>query len=280
MKSSMLTTRVFTMPALSAAAARTLQLLQHPQVDPVRIARLMESDAPWTAAVLQLAGSPLWGRNGSPVDLRDAIGVLGLRRFYQLVAVAAVRPLLQPALRGYGLGDGELWDHSLAVAIATRELLLERGLKPCEEAFTAAVLHDVGKLVLGTALEAEMGPAGPGSENTVFEETEVRAAGTDHAEAGARLLEHWKMPYWLVTAVRTHHTPADGSFLIADLVHLADALCLSAGVGAGADGLRHRVSPEVSQRWNLSRRSLERVLGRTLETLAEAKALPIIGGRR
>jgi len=271
----LLATRVFTMPALPAAASRTLQLLQHPKVEPSRIVRVMEADADWAAAVLRLAGTPLWGRSGAPENLRDAIGVLGLRRFYQLVAVAAVGPLLQAPLAGYGLGEGGLWDHSLAVAIATRELLLEKGLRPCEEAFTAAVLHDVGKLILGSALEAETG-----SEDSVFEEAEVRAAGMDHAEAGALLLEHWKLPYWLVTAVRTHHEPAESSFLIADLVHLADALCLSAGVGAGADGLRHRVSPDVSQRWNLSRRSLERVLGRTLDLLAEAKDLPAVGGRR
>jgi putative nucleotidyltransferase with HDIG domain len=260
---------VFTMPSLPAAAARTLQLLQHPQVEPARLARLMKSDPDWAAEILTLAKSPLWGMNGSPADLREAFGQLGLRRFYQLVAVAAVGPLLRRPVPGYGLSGGELWDHSLAVALATREILLERGLRPCEEAFTAALLHDVGKLVLGSALETE--PEGVANDELSFEEDEVRVLGIDHAQAGATLLEHWKMPYWLLAAVRSHHAPLENSFLIADLVHLADAICLSAGIGSGRDGLRYRVSRETSLRWNLSRRSVERVLERTLEVLGEAK---------
>jgi len=281
-RKTLLPTRVFTMPALPPAAARTLQLLQHVRVEPVQIVRIMESDPEWTAEVLRLAGSPVWGRTGAPADLNDAIGVLGLRRFYQLVAVSAVGPLLKAPLSGYGLGEGELWNHSLAVAIATREILLEKGLKPCEEAFTAALLHDVGKLLLGSALETDPDADFLESEDeaATSEEVEHRAAGMDHAEAGGLLLEHWKMPYWLVTAVRSHHAPTESSFLIADLVHLADALCLSAGVGAGRDGLRHRVSPDVSQRWNFPKRSLERILGRTLDGLADARDLRVVGVRR
>jgi len=264
------------MPPLPAAAARTLRLLDQPHVEIAKIIRAMESDPTWTPQVLRLAGSSVWGSIASPENLTEALGQLGLRRFYQLVAVAAAQPVLREPVPGYGLAEGELWDHSLAVAIATREILLENGLRPCEEAFTAAFLHDVGKLILGSALEAE-----PLAEaETTGDRAELRAAGMDHAEAGALLLEHWNMPPWLVTAVRSHHDPLDCSFLIPDLIHLADAICLSVGVGAGRDGIRHRISPTVAVRWNLSRRSLERILSRTIDTFAEAGDLMIHGERR
>jgi HD-like signal output (HDOD) protein len=274
----LLPTRVFTMPSLPPAAARTLELLQHPHVEPSKIARVIESDPAWALQLLQLAGSSLWGRTGSPSNLPTAMGHLGLRRFYQLVAMAAVAPVLRREVPGYGLGEGVLWRHSMAVALATREILFERGLQPSEEAFTAAMVHDVGKVVLGSALETM--PEPDALEESTEEESEIQATGMDHAEAGGLLLEHWKMPYWLVTAVRTHHVPDENSYLIADLVHLADALCLSAGLGAGRDGLRIRVRRDVSDRWNLSRRSLERILGRTIEVLEEATDLLAVGEGR
>ncbi|HVR85256.1 MAG TPA: HDOD domain-containing protein, partial [Planctomycetota bacterium] len=217
------------MPALPASGARTLRLLQQRHVEPSQILRVMESDEPWAREVLQLAGPFGWGRVRSPEDPTEALAQLGQRRFYQLAWVAAIVPVLREPVPGYGLLEGELWDHSLAVALATREVFLEKGLRPCEEAFTAAMLHDVGKVILGGMLETD--PA-PGAEMT-YEEAELRAAGMDHAEAGAVFLEHWKLPPWLITAVRFHHAPVECSFLIPDLIHLADAVCLSLGVGAG-----------------------------------------------
>ena len=249
--------RVFTMPALPPEAARTLQMLQHCNVEPSRLVRLVESDPGWAAEIVTEARSPLWSLRTEPEDVHEAVGLLGLRRFHQVLAVAAVGPLLRAAVPGYGLAAGELWNHSVAVAVATREILLEKGLKPSEEAFSAAILHDVGKLVLGSVLESdpESAAAAAGADPAAAVEAERRAAGIDHAEAGAALLEHWKLPYWLVTAVRSHHDAADPSFLITDLVHLADAL------------VQDRVPPDSAARWSLPFRSLERARARSIARL-------------
>src|SRR5579864_5194694 len=250
-KKSLLPQPPVSMPALPTAAARTLQMLRHARLEVPRVLRFMESESEWAHQVLALAGLFAWGRVRSPENLAEAFAHLGFKRFHQLISVAAVAPILREPVQGYGLAQGELWDHSLAVAIATREILLEKGLRPCLEAFTAACLHDVGKVVLGSALESEPEPA----EDISFEEAELGAAGMDHSEAGALLLEHWRMPPWLVMAVRSHHAPLGCSFLIPDLIHLADAICLSVGVGGGRDGFRHRICPTVAERWNVSRGS-------------------------
>lgn len=251
-------------------------MLRHSRVQVPGVLRFLESESEWAHQVLPLAGLFAWGRVRPPENLTDALAHLGLKRFHQLISVAAVAPILREPVRGYGLAQGELWDHSLAVALATREILLEKGLRPCEEAFTAAFLHDVGKVILGSALESEPEP----EEDITFGEAELRAAGMDHAEAGAVLLEHWRMPPWLVTAVRSHHAPLECSFLIPDLIHLADAICLSVGVGGGRDGFRHRICPTVAERWNVSRGSLERIASRTLDSFEEAKRSMIDGERR
>ena len=270
--------RLFAMPALPAAASRAIQLLQQPRVEARRLARIAEDDPEWASGLLRLAASPVWGLGGVPHDVAELFGRLGFRRCVQLVAASAVAPLLRAPLPGYGLAEGELWSHSLAVALATREILLERGLKPCEEAFTAGLLHDVGKLVIASALETE--PAPSDSAELLVEDAEIRAVGMSHTEAGAILLEHWGLPYWLVAAAASHHAPSENSFLVADLLHLADTICLSAGLGTGRDGLRYRVSSEVSLRWNLSRRFVERIVERTLDALAEAGELTPVGQGR
>jgi len=269
--------RLFAMPSLPPAASKALRLLQQPRVDARRIARLAEDEPAWAAELRRLAATPLWGL-GSAGDVEEVCGRLGFRRGVQLVAASAVAPLLRAPLPGYDLAEGELWSHSLAVALATREILLERGLRPCEEAFTAGLLHDVGKLMIGPALETDPVPAD--AVELLVEDTEIRAVGMSHTEAGAILLEHWGLPYWLVAAAGAHHAPGENSYLVADLLHLADTICLSAGLGTGRDGLRYRVSSEVSLRWNLSRRSVERVVERTVEALDEAGELIPAGRRR
>jgi putative nucleotidyltransferase with HDIG domain len=261
----------FSPPALPSAAVRMIQLLQQPQVEPDRISRALESDSEWARDVLRFAASSVWRRAGSEADPASAVGRMDPRRLLQLVVAAAVAPALRRPLPGYGFGRGDLWTHSLSVAIATREILLEKGLRPSEEAFLVALLHDIGKVTLADTLDAGAQPM----EDATAEEAERGASGTDHAEAGALLLEQWRMPLWLVTAVRFHHAPLGSSFVIPDLVHLADALCHAAGIGAGqgSAGFRHRLCPSLSQRWNLSRRSLERIVSRTVDGLEEAEDL-------
>lgn len=274
--------RVFKIPSLPESATRVLRSMRHVHVDLRRLVRIMETDPAWAADLLRTANSSLWGLNGAASSLAGAVDLLGLRRVHQLVAISAVRPLLLEPLPAYELGAGELWNHSIATAVATREILFEKGLKPCEEAFTAGLLHEVGKLVIGNAVVDEPDAIFGCSdlEGLSFEEAETRVLQINHAEAGAVLLEHWNMPTWVVEAVRFHHAPPDYSCMMADLIHLADALSLSAGVGAGRDGLHYRLSPEVSLRWNLSRRSVERILGRTMEALDDAKDLVHSGRRR
>ena len=231
-----------------------------------RIVRATESDPFWAGDVVRSAGSPIWGLSSPPAGVGEALEVLGLRRFFQLATVASVGPLLEVRLPHHGLAAGALWDHSMAVALATREILLEKGLKPCEEAFTAAIVHDVGKLLPEPA-------AGSGSDRPARHGGDVRMPSgpeaLDHAEAGAELLERWKMPPWLVASVRRHHAAAEDSSMIAELVGLAEDLCQGAGVAAGDDGARSEGLPDLARRWSLSGRSVARIQARTLAMLAE-----------
>ncbi len=259
-------------PALPGGAVRVLQLLEDPNVDIRVVTRAAAYDPALSANLLRVANSAAWGAERTIATLEGAVNRLGLTRVYQAVVASIVGPMSKMPVRGYDIPAGELWNHAIAVATATREIVKELRLPGHEEAFTAGLLHDVGKIVLGSVM-AEDGDTVADlatREGISFLEAEVRVIGIDHAEAGALLLEHWHLPPALTLAVREHHLPATAS-LTTDLVHLADMLCLSLGIGAGRDGLQYTLSSAVVDRLSLSGRPMERILSRLLEPYAAAR---------
>jgi len=263
------------LPTIPTVLAKILQLVDSESSSGRDLIAVIEHDQALTGKMLRLANSAFFGQSRKVATIPRAVVLLGFSTVRNLALGVKVWDALGTGIARNRLE--ELWAHTVAVAVATKALAASLRAGDPDEAFTAGLLHDVGKLMIGAALETEPEPA-DGAELLV-EDAEIRAVGMSHTEAGAILLEHWGLPYWLVAAVGSHHAPQENSFLVADLLHLADTLCLSAGLGTGRDGLRYRVSPEVSLRWNLSRRSVERIVERTVDALGEAGALSTAGRR-
>jgi HD-like signal output (HDOD) protein len=108
-----------------------------------------------------------------------------------------------------------------------------------------------------------------------FEKAEHRILGIDHAEVGAFLLEGWKLPEHLVQAVRWHHQPEyhPGDPLVANVVHIADVVCLMAGVGAGLDALSYRPSIQVMGQLGLETEVLAKTGYEILNDLMEIRKI-------
>ena len=90
------------------------------------------------------------------------------------------------------------------------------------------------------------------------------------------MLENWNFPEELVIAVRYHHAPTDPDIEYdpsAAMVHIADMLAYSVGIGIGVDGLQYVSNPEVIERLHLKPIILEGVASRTLEKMEELKSL-------
>ncbi|MBN1592583.1 MAG: HDOD domain-containing protein, partial [Candidatus Coatesbacteria bacterium] len=181
------------------------------------------------------------------------------------------------SVAGYGLDKGVLWEHSIAVAITAEEIAKAIHVQAPDITFTAALLHDIGKPVLGSfiadeidGIEARLQELGD-----AFDEEERASFGIDHAEIGALILEKWGLPQVLVDVVRHHHRPGSGNVNQAtiDVVHVADALCLSGGFGTGRDGLQYRPSRDSLARLNVTIHLLESVACETIGRIAEAKKL-------
>lgn len=255
-------------PTMSGTATKVLSMIDDPNTDVAKIEEVLRFDPGLTANILKLTNSAYFGLPCTVGSVRQAIVLLGLKRLTQLILASCVNAIIDKPVAGYDLSPGELWRHSIAVSIAAEDLVRELKLPEMPEIFTAALLHDLGKIVLGGYVKEELQAIdGKISEDTSFVQAERMVLGTDHAEIGAMILTSWSFPSEIVEAVRWHHTPDEyeKKTILIDVVHLANVLCLMIGIGVGREGLLYVPSPEVTRRLGLKTTHLEVVASRTLE---------------
>jgi putative nucleotidyltransferase with HDIG domain len=162
------------------------------------------------------------------------------------------------------------------VTVAAEGLVKELKVDAAEEIFTAALLHDVGKLVLGEFVADDFNKIeNLLSPEVAFQKAEDMVLGTNHADIGASILNQWSLPSGIVNVVRWHHDPdcADHDDLMLDIVHVANVLCLMIGIGVGRDGLQHQPSAAVIDRLGLAPEHLEKVASQTLQWVEELSAV-------
>jgi len=262
-----LLSEVETLPSMPNAAAKVISLLDDPETATSEIENAIKLDAGLTANILKLVNSAYFGLATEVGSIRRAIVLLGLKRLVQIVMTSCVNALLEKQVIGYDLPPGELWRHSIAVSVAAEGLVNELNISASEEIFTAALLHDVGKLILGKFVRQDIKEIElKASEGVAFQTAEQMVLGTDHAEIGAHILKSWSLPQEIVNAVRWHHDPdsAEETNTLIDVVHVADVLCLMIGIGVGREGLQYEPSPSVSKRLGLKSNHIEMIASQTL----------------
>jgi putative nucleotidyltransferase with HDIG domain len=269
---------IASVPPLPTASAEVIRLIQDPKAPSSRIAQAIEYDPSLTANVLRLANSSFFGFPRSVSTVKDALFRLGTNQVFQLVVAATVGKMAQTPVSGYDLSGGDLWDHLVGTAIGSVKVSKALNIEVPSYTFTAALTHDVGKVVLGTFVEinAESIRELAYERKLPFEQAEQEVLGIDHAEVGARLLEHWNLPEYLVDVVRWHHRPEayDGDApLAANVVHVANVLCLMAGVGAGLDALSYRPSTHAMAALGLEIMLLDDIVYDVIQELMETRKL-------
>jgi putative nucleotidyltransferase with HDIG domain len=231
--------KVDSFPTMPGAGAKMLALLEEPDTVVSEIEEILRYDPGLTANVLKLANSAYFGIPSKIGSLKQAVILLGLKRLIQLVVASCVSAVMDKSVAGYDMPAGDLWRHSVAVSIAAEALVKDKKKHGTLDVFTPALLHDVGKLVLGAFVKEELEAIKSIADKGVpFVVAENMILGTDHAEIGARILAHWNLPADVINAVRWHHDPdsADASILQMDVVYLANLLCQTQETSGAAGG--------------------------------------------
>ncbi|MCS6787337.1 MAG: HDOD domain-containing protein [Thiobacillaceae bacterium] len=222
--------------SLPEVALRLNERLRDPEVSPGELAHIIQLDPGLAAAVLRLANSAYYGLATKVGSIPRAVTLIGLRGLHALsLSVCVTRSFkgLPPEL----IDMNAFWQHSVSCAVLARALALRSGRVEADLLFLAGLLHAVGRLVFIARRPVhyrEVLRLGLTGEALAAQERE--RFGFDHAELGAALLEAWRLPPALVSAVAWQFRPEDAPAheLEAHLLALARELASSRQTDAEA----------------------------------------------
>lgn len=211
------------------AALRILRLIEEEEYDIRLLTAEIRKDQVISARTLQLANSVMFASRSRIESLDHALMHLGVNLLSKFVIAAALEGFFSQTGSGYSLCKGGLYHHAVGAAAVAEMLARRTGAARPGQAYTAALLHDIGKVVLDQYIAAAYPLLyrnlclQPGTD---FTREEARLFAVDHTQVGHRLAERWSFPEAIAAAIRCHHRPeADVVHpALTHIVHLADLL--------------------------------------------------------
>jgi putative nucleotidyltransferase with HDIG domain len=209
-------------------ALKVMRLLDENKYDIDPIANEIRKDQVITGRMLQLANSAMFAAKKQITSLDHAIVFLGQDMLVKLVLSAAVRGYYEQSMMGYALCKGGIYYHALGCAQVAEMLALKTQREAPAKAYTAGLLHDIGKVVL----DQYVASAYPLFYRDILEEgdnmlsIERNRLGMDHTQVGSLLAQQWSFPQALEDVIRHHHHPHRASNYadLSAIVYLADLL--------------------------------------------------------
>lgn len=242
-----------------------------------QIEAVIKYDPVITARVLAFSRSPHFNRNRRIDSLQDAILLLGQQQLIQVILTAcSAKYLAGKTASGYELMEGELWEHSVATAILAEILAQQIGFRDVLTVYTAALLHDIGKIVLnrfvGEYFESIFQVVQTGRGR--FIDAERQVLGIDHQQLGTEIAKRWRLPNDVVTAIGNHHSPRQvaGKGALVSMIYVSNRMVSAIGIGCGVDGLSQPNQDEVFVDLGITARMTEELLAKMMETLNVTKS--------
>ena len=219
------------LPPLPQIIAKANAVLANENAGFKEIGEVLETDQAMATRVLRLANSAYYGLSVPVSTVRQASAVLGFKTLYELITVVNSSQMMGKRIDGYGLGAGDIWKHSLCVAIGARIIAEKRYPELVNDAFMAGLIHDSGLLLLDARVMAESARFLTFMENGVsIQAAETAIFGFDHGAIAAAYLKKWNLPPAQIQAIRFHHYPSrSGGDVLSYLLHAADILVPLAG---------------------------------------------------
>ena len=217
-----------TIQPIPQVALKILRLINEEEYDIKALTAEIRKDQVISAKVLKLCNSVIFAGTNKIELLDHALIYIGSQMLVKLVISASIDNYFSHAGTGYSLCKGGLFHHAIGTAIIAEKLAALTGRVKPGLAYTAGLLHDIGKVVLDQYVTS----AYPlfyrklNDEGTSFLESEKSILGIDHTEIGSNLARNWSFPESLVDVIRYHHRPEDATrnLELTHTVYLADLL--------------------------------------------------------
>ena len=230
-------------------AVKVSKLLDDYNVSINELTRLIEADQALTVKLLKHCNSAEYGFSRRITTVKDAIAKLGFKTLKTMIFTIVTKSSFNQEIKGYGLEKGELWRNSVSCAVYSRYLAKLINYIDPDQAFTAGLLRDVGKLVLHEYVRKDYDEIERlvNEENITFSEAEEKIIGLNHCQIGALVAEKWNFPQILIDTIKYHHNPekADQETCedmdLLKIIHFADYLAVILGYGIGKDGMMQEI---------------------------------------
>ena len=245
------------MPPLPDVVTKVMQMTKDPDVSASQLNKVISMDQSLTANILKLCNSAYYGLPRIISSVTQAVMYLGFHTVRNLVMTCTMHQMYGGEMKGYGYEEGFFWRHSISVALGSQVICkkVRPGLN--DTAFTAGLLHDLGKMILSRVLpeEIEKVVSQTKEEQQQLFRSEFAVFGFDHAYIGARIADQWNFPPELIQAIGYHHQPekAKGRPLLAAIVNVGDLITLRLGLGSShQEGIPAELSEYSKQALGIS----------------------------
>lgn len=201
-------TEIDALPPVSEVFHKILELTGGDDVSRDELVRCVSLDPAIAAKALQTINSAYFGVSGRVSSLNVAVGLLGDVNIRDIAIMCAATGFLRRSILGYGIMAEEFWFHSVTAAFASRQISKKIGGEDHELAFSAGLLHDIGKLAMDRVIRESQKDMSWDKEKDFmphYHEMEADAYGFDHCTAGFFLARNWNLPDKLTSAIAFHH---------------------------------------------------------------------------
>ena len=234
---------------ISGVVHQVLALANNSECEISDLVKLVEHDPSIVANLLKACNSAFFALPVKVDSIQHAVSMLGLHQVAELVLAQEIAGHVAKAQNGYGLDKGGLWKHSVASAMLARTLAEQRSLLNLSAIYTAALLKDIGKIILHDHVRSLQGEIKSvlQAKNYDFIEAEKECIGLDHATLGAIIAHKWNFSPQMVRMIGNHHLtnsearndPAIASVYVADMVGMLSGNCI------GIDKLAYHVYEDI-----------------------------------
>lgn len=219
--------------------------------------------------VLGLANSSFFGMPSEVSSIKEACFILGINAIRNLVIASAVIEKF-PSDSGTNLDIAGLWKHSVGTASAAK--VMARHAKMDQElAFTAGLLHDIGKMILDTHFTKHYVEvlSYQTQHDCFISEAEQAVLGIDHSEVGAMITERWNLPSQISDSIRLHHSAnTQNKPGFSHVINLGDILSRGLGIGNAGDPFVPALSEKILDILRIEINDIKESLAE-IETMAE-----------
>ncbi|MBU1218875.1 HDOD domain-containing protein [Myxococcota bacterium] len=266
--------KIEALPAFSQTSIKLSAILRKPDFSLSEFEETISFDPSLTANLLRLANSSYFGIPRKINTIKLAINLLGAKRVFEAAIANELGRILPDMLVGYGISSREFWKHCAAVAIISSNIARIHKITAGEMIFTAGLLHDLGKLVVSTYLEQNSTQFQDLLDEKMTEiQVEQKILGTDHQEIGYLISKKWKLPQDICEANRWHHNPSKtedpGLKDFVGIIHVADSLAHTLGLGTDDAELMRSIDPVVTEWLGIKTPELEKIASESLDDILE-----------